>query len=629
MMNVEELIKKIDSYSIISFDLFDTLVERLVKKPTDVFQLVEDRYNQLHNSNISFANKRKMAEKLARKRNKNVEINFNDIYLELKKFFSDNECKKLKCLEENIEKEIIVPRYDIKKVYDYCIQNNKIIYIISDMYLPQNIISNIAISCGYDSCKKIYVSSEYKKTKQSGKLFQLLLVENNIDVKKIIHIGDNKIADYQMPLSLGIAAINIPLRKLNSIAYYRPKFFGKEELYYYIIKKFTDVHLSCRENNNRNYAIGYESFGPLLYGFAIWLKNKALELNLDKVFFCSRDGYVFAKMFQRLNIDINFSYLYVSRQALLPTVFQYDKDVASMLKRYKSWPRVITMQEIFKKLDLLNEYKLCPSKYKNKVFFSLNELLVNSELMSYLNTLKELIQDNSKIKARLFRRYLQQEQFAGNIAIVDIGSGTIESALRDFIKYDDKIEVNLKALYFSADFGKEKNNKKSFVYNDFYELEYKIRFFYMLIEAFLSAPHGSVLDYKNESGIVKPIEAKYYYSTQKNDEIMIESLRKGAIQFVIDFQKNKNRFTKKIFQRILFDFVLYPHKDDAILWGDFHIDADKFIPIAPKINGNILFGLKKSLWVAGSLKRTFDNDFLNYLLIMLYGYKVKIRRILR
>ena len=106
MMNVEELIKKIDSYSIISFDLFDTLVERLVKKPTDVFQLVEDRYNQLHNSNISFANKRKMAEKLARKRNKNVEINFNDIYLELKKFFSDNECKKLKCLEENIEKEI-------------------------------------------------------------------------------------------------------------------------------------------------------------------------------------------------------------------------------------------------------------------------------------------------------------------------------------------------------------------------------------------------------------------------------------------------------------------------------------------------------------------------------------------
>ena len=43
-----KLFKCVSKYDIVSFDIFDTLLKRNVLRPEDVFDLVEDRYNHLH-----------------------------------------------------------------------------------------------------------------------------------------------------------------------------------------------------------------------------------------------------------------------------------------------------------------------------------------------------------------------------------------------------------------------------------------------------------------------------------------------------------------------------------------------------------------------------------------------------
>ena len=55
------IIKQIEEYDVVSFDIFDTLLKRNIKKPTDVFKYMEKKYNK-----EGFFNERIEAEKRAR-----------------------------------------------------------------------------------------------------------------------------------------------------------------------------------------------------------------------------------------------------------------------------------------------------------------------------------------------------------------------------------------------------------------------------------------------------------------------------------------------------------------------------------------------------------------------------------
>jgi signal transduction histidine kinase len=48
------------------------------------------------------------------------------------------------------------------------------------------------------------VSSEYGKTKRSGNLFRTVLEHEEVEAGKVLHIGDNLIADYLMPKKCGM-----------------------------------------------------------------------------------------------------------------------------------------------------------------------------------------------------------------------------------------------------------------------------------------------------------------------------------------------------------------------------------------------------------------------------------------
>ena len=41
--DIEKIKSKVENYEIVSFDIFDTLLKRNVKKPTDVFKYVEKK----------------------------------------------------------------------------------------------------------------------------------------------------------------------------------------------------------------------------------------------------------------------------------------------------------------------------------------------------------------------------------------------------------------------------------------------------------------------------------------------------------------------------------------------------------------------------------------------------------
>jgi len=183
---INKIIKK---HRVISFDIFDTLLERNVDTPTDIFEIVGKK-NGLQ---ASFKEDRVVAEKKARIYN-NGEVTLDDIYKFLPDYLND---KKEIIKQSEIDTEInsVKLKHSMKDIYDYAIKQNKQVYLISDMYLPSYVIKRMLDKIGIDGYKKIYISNEYGCDKISARLFETVIGENNIVRSEMVHIGDSIKAD--------------------------------------------------------------------------------------------------------------------------------------------------------------------------------------------------------------------------------------------------------------------------------------------------------------------------------------------------------------------------------------------------------------------------------------------------
>lgn len=178
--------KRIDKYDVISFDIFDTLLTRLVDFPTDIFDLVGEKTN-----NKSFKELRIKAEHEARQKSVNGEVNLDDIYI-----FMPSELKELKQIELDTELNCAAPILEMDNMFRYAIDEGKKVFIISDMYLPGNHIRRMLKKCGLPLDNvKIYISNESGANKITGKLFECAIRDNHINRANMIHFGDSLKAD--------------------------------------------------------------------------------------------------------------------------------------------------------------------------------------------------------------------------------------------------------------------------------------------------------------------------------------------------------------------------------------------------------------------------------------------------
>ncbi len=194
-----------------SFDIFDTLILRTVKIPSDVFDLVGEDLGI-----DEFKEKRLLAEKSARtiaRESGKEDTTLDEIYREYSKLFSisNTECEIIKEAELNRERKVCYANQEIRSFYNRIKNLGKRIVIISDMYLPENIIKEILMNNGFNiDGVEIYISGTLGITKRSGRLFTHVLNEQNIaNFPKgvALHIGDNLLSDYIKAKKCGFRAV--------------------------------------------------------------------------------------------------------------------------------------------------------------------------------------------------------------------------------------------------------------------------------------------------------------------------------------------------------------------------------------------------------------------------------------
>lgn len=387
MLSNIEIKKLINCCDIISFDIFDTLLLRPYARPVDLFKHLEYLFKAEY-----FQQERIIAEKTARMAYSNQEdITYDQIYE-----FVPEKFQYLKQEEINLEMQILTPNARMKEIFDYAIARGKKIIIVSDMYLPAEVLACILSAKGFSGYDKLYVSGDIGKSKARGSLYKLILDEIKIEPNKILHIGDHAISDYKIPIEHGIKAVLLTkvIHSLFKINHRSKIFFNKfsSSLGASIILGLTAIALNNDIDNKKNYweYFGFSYGGPICFSFMKFVLEQSKKKNLDTLLFIARDGYILQKVFNLMNTtNIEGKYVYAPRSLCLNSTLDYFRymerptvalsAIESLLNAYGIYSgiKIPAIESAEEGIEFINENKAgfeemaSENKQKYKDYFSL------------------------------------------------------------------------------------------------------------------------------------------------------------------------------------------------------------------------------------------------------------------
>ena len=343
----EQLLQEIDRHDVISFDIFDTLLTRKVYEPRDVFALLDCEYKDKYP--FVFSIERELAQQ---ELSRTEEPDIHQIYRKMREnnpCLSSEECETLKEREIWMERQILTPRRRMLDFLKYCVEKGKIIYLVTDMYLPEKILEGILRQFGVTRYHKLFVSCEYKVTKQNG-LFQEMK-RHAPSGCTYLHIGDHPVADGEMARKNGIDDFGIlsPLRMMELSSYSQllvhvEGLEGRIMLGLLMSEVFQDpfamYHSGGKPKISMSKSFGYVFLAPLILSFMVWMLGQVKGDRRAAILFSARDGWLPEQLYRMMTRAFRLSglpesnYLLISRRAVL----QLDEpDKWVQRKRYQKY----------------------------------------------------------------------------------------------------------------------------------------------------------------------------------------------------------------------------------------------------------------------------------------------------
>ena len=309
----KEFLAKLGGVDVISFDIFDTLLLRRVLDPADLFMQME-----LELKEEGFCVARINAENRARISLNGGEVTLEDIYE-----FVPRRFKKLLKVEKKFERASLLCNPKAKILFEHAVRSRKKVVAVSDMYLDKEFLCRVLEANGYNRLEEVFVSSQEKVTKSSGKLFFKVAKCLNVNPSRILHVGDNRRADYVKALEAGWTAIWMP-KIQNQMASARKKYWALDK------KLASSIHnsLVCRYSSQRNiwHEYGYMLGGPIVLSYLFWLIHHAQLSGVDHLAFIGRDGWILKKMYDKYfrMSGLSSSYVYLPRVVSILSTLKYN-----------------------------------------------------------------------------------------------------------------------------------------------------------------------------------------------------------------------------------------------------------------------------------------------------------------
>lgn len=569
----DKIAKSSDEY--VSFDIFDTLIQRPFYEPTHLFYLINKIFESEVKSNFDFYDVRIQSEQYARQKYGKIhpawqDINLDEIYVGMGELygFSDDVLEKLKAEEKKLETNFCKCRNSGKELYETALLTGKKIIIVSDMYLSRETIEEILHRNGFCEYEKLYLSSELRKTKSTGDIYDIVKKDLALAGNKhIYHIGDTWVNDYENAKKASFDALFFPKAKevfenkiqdlnTNNCSNMAKIFCGiavKSEEYYksvgygcmiamtfnkYFDNPFRTFNPNSDFNADPNF-IGYYVVGMHMIGLVKWITDQCEERKVNKIHFLARDGFLPLHAYQIWNADskdtIKADYMYASRKAVMTGMITSKVDFYNLPIEYHNHsPKTLlkVLEFAAEELSEKEKIKICKD-YKidyEKVFTEYQEYIHFIELF-----LDKIYNEKTFKKSQNLAKEYYSKIKEDDITF-DMGySGRIQNAISQLAGH------GVDVLFVHQEVGKAEKMKRMG--------EYKIVNYYdftpcvsgLLREHILSDYRAGCSSFECVDGVVLPKLSEERKNFQ--DIFVVDTIQKNALQMVADF---KNIFKKYI-----------------------------------------------------------------------------------
>ena len=295
----------------LSLDCFDTLIWRDVNRPRDVF------------AGLTAAgcgvDQRVWAEHMARRRahllDGRSEVTLAEIYRAMFPDAEDDALARYAAAELKLEAEHCLAFRPVVELIRAAKRRGLGVIVVSDTYLDERQLRGLIASVAGEEVAglidRVFCSSAYGVGKGGG-LFSHVLKALGAQPRDLLHLGDNKDADVTAPQLLQIPCVHLRQfdetveRRLRlesaSLAMLDPQACEAEP----VLQPHRAALALCDEACDvAEHGLGYASVGPIMHGYADWLKNEvdALASGGARVhlLFLMRDGYLPMRVFQAMN----------------------------------------------------------------------------------------------------------------------------------------------------------------------------------------------------------------------------------------------------------------------------------------------------------------------------------------
>tara|TARA_R110000782_G_scaffold78276_3_gene155038 strand:- start:77310 stop:81005 length:3696 start_codon:yes stop_codon:yes gene_type:complete len=287
----------------LSLDLWDTILRRHCAPDTIKLRHArlqwltrispQDELGDLHP--IDLLQMRRMAE--ADAADGHFEYRISEVAERMAPLLADPEedfCENFLMQELRIEKAVVYPDPVISEL----IANHdgrKI--VLSDFYMPGTALEELLLHSGINQIDHVYSSSDHMATKRAGHLYDLVMKNEALDPGTIFHIGDRFSADVAAARVQGIDAFH----------YYSPSHQPRLEKldsdFWAHVAGDTTVYargLAQELDHRVGTPPSLEMLSVAATSFVLHVMEQALRHKVEKVFFFTREGCFFRRIYDIL-----------------------------------------------------------------------------------------------------------------------------------------------------------------------------------------------------------------------------------------------------------------------------------------------------------------------------------------
>lgn len=498
-----------DDVRILSLDCFDTLIWRNAHAPIDVFHDLDIPGGAMP-MRVLAENRARKALVLDKQRS---EVAIDEIYAHLKKGASEEEIARHVDAELKAEMRHCYAFRPVVDLIAAAKERGLSVIIVSDTYLREpQLRALITAAAGEETAKRIdriFCSCEYGEGKAAG-LFRHVLADLGASPGTILHIGDNKLADFDSPIKLGIRSVHFEqfdaeagerLRLEAAVA----TMLDRDIRGTCPALQPQRAQISLRQADHPVERFGHDVLGPIMHGFASWIASEADEIaqqtgKTPKLLFLLRDGFLPAEAFKAAFPDRR-------HEALTPEISRFTATAASFTDRQAIEDYLIAEATNNRK-DAYSQSR--QGAFCRQMLFSAKEVGKLSRASSPRNFIRDVMKpvNSDKILAR--SKQFSESMFAhlrglgvqdgDAVMIVDLGyNGSVQNAIEPLLRDRMKLTVHGRYLLLRertlTDFDKKGMiDLRNYDFNAVNALCESIS----LMEQFATIGQGSVVGYEQD-----------------------------------------------------------------------------------------------------------------------------------